>query len=67
MTVNGTGPFTEWSTIETYGSDLTETHVPGKPIIANSKSIYSSFIDDATDKNIDFLDKFTKFINSFVS
>lgn len=38
MTVNGTGPFTEWSTIETYETDLTETHVPGKPIITNSMS-----------------------------
>lgn len=38
MTVNGTGPFTEWTTIETYESDLTETHVPGKPTITNSKS-----------------------------
>lgn len=37
MTVNGTGPFTEWSSIETYESDLTETHVPGKPTITNSK------------------------------
>lgn len=37
MTVNGTGPFTEWSAIETYESDLTETHVPGKPTITSSK------------------------------
>lgn len=36
MTVNGTGPFNEWNAIETYESDLTETHVPGKPIITNS-------------------------------
>lgn len=37
MTVNGTGPLTEWSSIETYESDLTETHVPGKPTITSSK------------------------------
>lgn len=39
MTVNGTGPFTEWISIETYESDLTETHVPGKPTITNSKDL----------------------------
>lgn len=43
MTVNGTGPFTEWSLIETYESDLTETHVPGKPIITNSMFPILSF------------------------
>lgn len=31
MTVNGTGPFTEWYHIETYENDLIETHVPGEP------------------------------------
>lgn len=36
ITVNGTGPFTDWNAIETYETDLTETHVPGKPIITNS-------------------------------
>lgn len=40
MTVNGTGPFTEWTAIETYESDLTETHVPGKPTITNSKRTF---------------------------
>lgn len=42
VNANGTGPFTEWTSIETYESDLTETHVPGKPTITNStcKQIY---------------------------
>lgn len=31
MTINGTGPFTEWIHIETYENDLTETQVPGAP------------------------------------
>lgn len=31
MTVNGTGPFTEWKHAETYESDLDESQVPGKP------------------------------------
>ncbi|CAO1297536.1 unnamed protein product [Diamesa hyperborea] len=31
MTVNGSGPFTEWSHIETYENDLDETQVPGQP------------------------------------
>ncbi|XP_055311866.1 neogenin isoform X2 [Sitodiplosis mosellana] len=42
MTVNGTGPFTEWSSIETYESDLTETHVPGRPTITNTRATSSS-------------------------
>ncbi|KAJ6643801.1 Neogenin [Pseudolycoriella hygida] len=31
MTINGTGPFTEWYHVETYENDLIETHVPGEP------------------------------------
>uniref|UniRef100_A0A336LNC3 CSON008464 protein n=1 Tax=Culicoides sonorensis TaxID=179676 RepID=A0A336LNC3_CULSO len=31
MTINGTGPFTEWHHAETYESDLDESQVPGKP------------------------------------
>lgn len=31
MTVNGTGPFTDWSLVETLENDLTETQVPGEP------------------------------------
>lgn len=30
MTVNGTGPFSDWSNIETYENDLDESQVPGK-------------------------------------
>lgn len=37
MTINGTGPFTEWNTIETYESDLTEAKEPGKPAFIHSK------------------------------
>lgn len=38
MTVNGTGPFTEWYHIETYENDLIETHVPGEPSYLRSMS-----------------------------
>ncbi|XP_058463855.1 neogenin isoform X2 [Malaya genurostris] len=31
MTVNGSGPFTEWHHIETYENDLDESQVPGQP------------------------------------
>ncbi|XP_050076111.1 neogenin [Anopheles maculipalpis] len=31
MTVNGTGPFTEWHHTETYANDLDESQVPGQP------------------------------------
>ncbi|EDW85568.2 uncharacterized protein Dwil_GK23150 [Drosophila willistoni] len=35
MTVNGSGPFTEWYRINTLENDLDETQVPGKPIWIN--------------------------------
>lgn len=31
LTVNGTGPFSEWMKAETFAMDLDETQVPGKP------------------------------------
>ena len=31
MTVNGSGPFSEWQHIETYQNDLDESQVPGAP------------------------------------
>ncbi|KAF8763513.1 Netrin receptor DCC like protein [Argiope bruennichi] len=31
LTVNGTGPFTEWKTVETYTNDLVESSVPDMP------------------------------------
>nr|XP_029732295.1 neogenin isoform X2 [Aedes albopictus] len=31
MTVNGSGPFSEWHHIETYENDLDESQVPGQP------------------------------------
>ena len=31
MTINGTGPFTDWHHIETYENDLDESQVPGAP------------------------------------
>lgn len=37
MTINGTGPFTEWNLIETYENDLTETQVPAEPAWLRSK------------------------------
>lgn len=37
MTVNGTGPFSEWLFAETYESDLDESQVPGKPAFIRSK------------------------------
>lgn len=41
LTVNGTGPFSEWTSIETFENDLTETHVPGKPAWLQGMSIRS--------------------------
>lgn len=38
MTINGTGPFTDWSHIDTYENDLIETRVPGVPAWLKSKS-----------------------------
>ncbi|XP_020805463.1 neogenin isoform X2 [Drosophila serrata] len=35
MTVNGSGPFTEWHRANTLENDLDETQVPGKPIWIN--------------------------------
>ncbi|XP_026841253.1 neogenin isoform X6 [Drosophila persimilis] len=35
MTVNGSGPFTEWYRVNTLENDLDETQVPGKPIWIN--------------------------------
>ncbi|TMW44561.1 hypothetical protein DOY81_010362 [Sarcophaga bullata] len=32
MTVNGSGPFTEWYRVMTLENDLDETQVPGKPV-----------------------------------
>lgn len=40
MTINGTGPFSEWYHIDTYENDLIETRVPGVP--AWLKSMNSS-------------------------
>lgn len=37
MTVNGTGPFTDWNNIETYENDLDESQVPGEPGWIRSK------------------------------
>jgi neogenin len=31
MTVNGTGPFSDWINVVTYENDLDESHVPGEP------------------------------------
>lgn len=46
MTVNGTGPFSEWNSIETFEYDLSETHVPGKPAWLQGKCLHlqSDFI-----------------------
>lgn len=44
MTINGTGPFTEWNFIETYENDLTETQVPGEPAWFRSNGILFFFI-----------------------
>ena len=37
LNVNGTGPWTEWMTIETYENDLDESVVPSEPIILKSE------------------------------
>lgn len=38
MTVNGTGPPTEWHTLETYENDLDESTVPGAPTSIRAKA-----------------------------
>lgn len=43
MTINGTGPFTEWIHIETYENDLSEKHVPGVPVGLKGIYIYIIF------------------------
>ncbi|KAK2579403.1 hypothetical protein KPH14_003264 [Odynerus spinipes] len=40
--VNGTGPWTEWMTIETYENDLDETNVPGAPSNIRTKAMADS-------------------------
>ncbi|XP_043678151.1 neogenin isoform X6 [Vespula pensylvanica] len=42
LNVNGTGPWTEWMTIETYENDLDETNVPGAPSHIRTKSMADS-------------------------
>lgn len=37
MTVNGTGPFSDWTNIETYENDLDESQTPGEPGWIRSK------------------------------
>lgn len=44
MTVNGTGPFTEWNNIETYENDLDESQVPGEPGWIRTKPTADSII-----------------------
>lgn len=42
QTVNGTGPPTEWYTVETYQNDLDESQVPGPP--TNLKGIFIFYL-----------------------
>ncbi|XP_014597754.1 PREDICTED: neogenin-like isoform X2 [Polistes canadensis] len=42
LNVNGTGPWTEWMTIETYENDLDETNVPGAPSNIRTKPMADS-------------------------
>lgn len=41
MTVNGTGPPTEWYTFETYENNLDESSVPGAPTSIRGKLFFS--------------------------
>lgn len=44
MTVNGTGPFSEWMNVETYENDLDESQVPGEPGWIRTKPFANSII-----------------------
>nr|CAD7586915.1 unnamed protein product [Timema genevievae] len=39
LTVNGTGPPTEWFNIETFENDLDESHVPGQPVNLKTRAM----------------------------
>ncbi|KAL7046588.1 hypothetical protein ACKWTF_002648 [Chironomus riparius] len=44
MTINGTGPFSDWINVETYANDLDETQVPGEPGWIRTKPAANSII-----------------------
>lgn len=44
MTINGTGPYSEWSYIDTYENDLDESQVPGEPGWMRAKAFADSII-----------------------
>ncbi|XP_029316889.1 neogenin 1a isoform X14 [Cottoperca gobio] len=44
MTVNGTGPATEWTTTETFESDLDESRVPDQPSSLHVRPLVNSIV-----------------------
>jgi len=46
MTVNGTGPLSEWNNIDTYENDLDETQVPGEPGWIKSELFVCMHVDN---------------------
>ncbi|XP_039983500.1 neogenin 1a isoform X3 [Xiphias gladius] len=44
MTVNGTGPATDWTTAETFESDLDESRVPDQPSSLHVRPLVSSIV-----------------------
>ncbi|GAA6218920.1 neogenin isoform X6 [Lates japonicus] len=44
MTVNGTGPATEWTTAETFESDLDESRVPDQPSSLHVRPLINSIV-----------------------
>ncbi|XP_020283453.1 neogenin isoform X2 [Pseudomyrmex gracilis] len=42
--VNGTGPWSEWTKIETYENDLDETKVPGAPVNVKANIVVDSIV-----------------------
>jgi neogenin len=44
MTINGTGPFSEWSSVDTYEFDLDESRVPGEPSWIKTKANADSIL-----------------------
>uniref|UniRef100_A0A8C4HZP8 Neogenin n=1 Tax=Dicentrarchus labrax TaxID=13489 RepID=A0A8C4HZP8_DICLA len=44
MTVNGTGPATEWTTAETFESDLDESRVPDQPSSLHVRPLVNSIV-----------------------
>ncbi|XP_077483966.1 neogenin protein frazzled isoform X8 [Amblyomma americanum] len=56
LSVNGTGPATDWMTVETYQNDLDESRVPDQPSGLRAKPTSTSiFVSWAPPRNLDIM------------